>query len=89
MKGKKYSIEKIIQTLSEAKMTSVTAVWRKSNICTSTYYRWQDNYSGLSSNQAKEMAIPSDYIFTVTDSRVMIHGESSLSRHSLCNTFSL
>jgi len=56
MKGKKYSIEKIIQILSEAKMTSVTAVCRKYNICTSDY-RWQDNYSGLSSNQAKEMAI--------------------------------
>jgi len=36
MKGKKYSIEKIIQILSEAKMTSVTAVCRKYNICTST-----------------------------------------------------
>ena len=57
MKGKKYSIEKIIQILSEAKMTSITAVCRKYNICTSTYYRWQDNYSGLSSNQAKEKTV--------------------------------
>ncbi len=31
----------------------------------------------------------SDSIFSVTDSQVMIHSESSLLRHSLCNTFSL
>ena len=33
MKGKMYSIEKIIQILSEAKMTSITAVCRKYDIC--------------------------------------------------------
>jgi len=31
----------------------------------------------------------SDSIFSVTDSQVMIRCESSLLRHSLCNTFSL
>ncbi len=57
MTGQKYSIEKIIQILSEAKMTSVSAVCRKYDVCSSTFYRWQKQYSGFSSDQAKKLAI--------------------------------
>ena len=39
--------------------------------------------------RASLMKHRSDSIFSVTDSRVMIHSESSLLRHSLCNSFSL
>ena len=39
--------------------------------------------------RASLMKHRSDSIFSVTDSQVMIHCESSLLRHSLCNTFSL
>ncbi len=39
--------------------------------------------------RASLMKHRSDSIFSVTDSRVMIHCESSLLRHSLCNSFSL
>lgn len=39
--------------------------------------------------RASLMKHQSDSIFSVTDSQVMIHCESSLLRHSLCNTFSL
>jgi len=55
--GQKYSIEKIIQILSEAKMTSVSGVCRKYDVCSSTFYRWQKHYSGFSSDQAKKLAI--------------------------------
>jgi len=55
--GQKYAIEKIIQILSEAKMTSVSAVCRKYDVCSSTFYRWQKQYSGFSSDQAKKLAI--------------------------------
>ncbi|HPM22246.1 MAG TPA: transposase [Thermotogota bacterium] len=57
MTGQKYSIEKIIQILSEAKMTSISAVCRKYDVCSSTFYRWQKQYSGFSSDQAKKLAI--------------------------------
>ncbi len=57
MTGQKYAIEKIIQILSEAKMTSVSAVCRKYDVCSSTFYRWQKQYSGFSSDQAKKLAI--------------------------------
>ena len=39
--------------------------------------------------RASLMKHRSDSIFSVTDSQVMIHCESSLLRHSLCSTFSL
>jgi transposase-like protein len=62
--GQKYAIEKIIQILSEAKMTSVSAVCRKYDLCSSTFYRWQKQYSNasdspcaFSSDQAKKLAI--------------------------------
>jgi len=55
--GQKYAIEKIIQILSEAKMTSISAVCRKYDVCSSTFYRWQKQYSGFSSDQAKKLAI--------------------------------
>ncbi len=57
MKSNKYSIEKIIQILSEAKMDSISSVCRKYNICSTTFYRWQKTYSGFSSDQAKKLAI--------------------------------
>lgn len=57
MKGQKYSIEKIIQILSEAKMTSMSAACRKYDIGSSTFYRWQKQYSGFSTDQAKKLAI--------------------------------
>ena len=47
MTGQKYSIEKIIQILSEAKMTSVSGVCRKDDVCSSTFYP----------DQAKKLAI--------------------------------
>jgi len=62
--GQKYSIDKIIRILSEAKMTSVSAVCRKYDVCPSTFYRWQKQYSNasafscaFSSDQAKKLAI--------------------------------
>ncbi len=57
MKSNKYSIEKIIQILSEAKMDSISSVCRKYNICSTTFYRWQKTYSGFSTDQAKKLAI--------------------------------
>jgi putative transposase len=38
-------------------MTSVSAVCRKYDVCSSTFYRWQKQYSGFSSDQAKKLAI--------------------------------
>jgi len=46
--GQKYSIDKIIQFLSEAKMTSVSAVCRKYDIGSSMFYRWQKHNSNAS-----------------------------------------
>jgi len=57
MAGQKYSIDKIIQILSEAKMLSMSSVCRKYGICASTFYRWQKHYSGFSSDQAKKLVI--------------------------------
>jgi len=56
-KGPKFPVAKIILILSEAKMSSVSSVCRKYDICSSIFYRWQKHYSGFSSEQTKRLAI--------------------------------
>jgi len=57
MKVSKFSIEKIIQILTEAKVTSVSEVCRKYQISSSTYYKWVQKFSGFSTNDAKRLLL--------------------------------
>ncbi|MCL5032470.1 MAG: transposase [Thermotogae bacterium] len=57
MKVSKFSVEKIIQILTEAKVTSVSEVCRKYQISSSTYYKWVQKFSGFSTNDAKRLLL--------------------------------
>jgi len=57
MKVSKFSIEKIIQILTEAKVTSVSEVCRKYQISSSTYYKWVQQFSGFSTNDAERFLL--------------------------------
>jgi len=57
MKVSKFSIEKIIQILTEAKVTSVSKVCRKYQISSTTYYKWAQKFSGFSINDAKRLIL--------------------------------
>jgi len=79
MKKSRFSIEKIIQILAEAKVTSVSQVCRKYEIVSSTYYTWLRKYSGLSTNDAKKL------LFLEQENRELkkILAEKELELHAL------
>ena len=56
MKKKRYSIETIVSVLKQADQgTPVAEITRKLGISEQTYSRWKKTYSGLESDQVREI----------------------------------
>ena len=56
MKKKRYSVETIVSVLKQADQgTPVAEIIRKLGISEQTYYRWKKTYSGLESDQVREL----------------------------------
>ena len=56
MKKKRYSVETIVTVLKQADQgTPVTEITRMLGISEQTYYRWKKTYTGLESDQVREL----------------------------------
>ena len=56
MKKKRFSVEQMVGVLKQAEVgVPVTEVIRKAGISEQTFYRWKKQYTGLESDQVREM----------------------------------
>jgi putative transposase len=56
VKRKRFSVEQIVAVLKQAEMgLSVAEVIRQVGISEQTFYRWKKQYSGLQSDQVREL----------------------------------
>lgn len=56
MKKKRFSVEQIVEVLKQAEVgMPVAEVIRKAGISEQTFYRWKKQYTGLESDQVREM----------------------------------
>lgn len=56
MKKKRFAVEQIVAVLKQAEMgMSVADVIRQIGISEQTFYRWKKQYSGLQSDQVREL----------------------------------
>jgi putative transposase len=56
MKKKRFSVEQIVGVLKQAEVgVPVAEVIRKAGISEQTFYRWKKQYTGLESDQVREM----------------------------------
>lgn len=58
MKKKRFSVEQIVGVLKQAEVGGAVAeVIRKAGISEQTFYRWKKQYTGLESDQVREMKV--------------------------------
>jgi putative transposase len=56
MKKKRFSVEQMVGVLKQAEVgVPVAEVIRKAGISDQTFYRWKKQYTGLESDQVREM----------------------------------
>jgi putative transposase len=56
LKGKRFSVEQIVAVLKQAELgTPVADLIRQIEISEQTFYRWKKRYSGLESDQVREL----------------------------------